>query len=317
MDRRTFLTGSAIAGLSLMAQGRRLSAQTMGSEADPSPIGPNKIEIIHQTKNGNVVLSDSLLYIYNDNITADDVLVVGSYCGAATLPHAFKKGIKAMIAHDAGVGKENAGISALPLGEQHDIPVAAVGCMSASISNGRSMAEGIISHANAQARALGVKPGQNAAEAAKLLLAAKPGRVNETEVPFDKTVHEKGTLNGGRIFVSSGLIYLPQGQDYSKDVFCSGTHSGSVFAELMSKWRVKGWISNDAGMAKNNSGIGGLPLCADMGIAAAAVDCMSARIGDALNTYDEGVISVANTVALDMGVKVGMKGSEALRAMLG
>lgn len=316
MNRRAFLQNSLLTGMALVASRGSALAQAMGIEPDPEPLGPMVVAPIYEGAKGKVVTMDSLLYIYDKGISSDDVIIAGSYCGAANLPHAMKKGVKALIAHDAGVGKDHAGIGALALGDKHDFPVAAVQCMSASISNGRSMAEGTISYANAVARKLGVEPGQTAAEAAKLLLEAPSGHASDTAVPFDKTVYEKGRVGLGRILVSSALTNLPVGADYSHDVFASGSHSGTVFADLMSKWRVKGWISNDAGMAKNNTGVGGLPLCNAMGIAAAGVSAMSARIGDGLSTYDDGIISVANDAALKMGVRVGMKGADALLAMV-
>lgn len=316
MNRRAFLGSSVLAGLAVLIDSHPVLPQIMGNEPDPAPLGPNVIKAIYASTKGRVLAMDSLLYIYDSSVTGNDVVIAGSYCGAANLPHAIKKGVKGMIAHDAGVGKDRAGIGALSLGDKYDFPVAAVECMSASISNGRSMAQGVISYANAAARKLGVEPRQKASEAGKLLLDAAPGHASDTAVPFDKAVYEKGRIGRGRILVSSALTNLNLGEDYSNDVFASGSHSGTVFADLMSKWRVKGWISNDAGMAKNNTGVGGLPPCGAMGIAAAGVAAMSARIGDGLSTYEDGIISVANEVALGMGVRVGMKGAEALRTML-
>jgi uncharacterized protein YunC (DUF1805 family) len=79
---------------------------------------------------------------------------------------------------------------------------------------------------------------------------------------------------------------------------------------------VKGWISNDAGISKNNSGIGGLPLCAEKGMHAAAVSAVSARIGDGLSTYNDGIISAVNEIAAHHGVTVGMTAREALERMI-
>ena len=53
------------------------------------------------------------------------------------------------------------------------------------------------------------------------------------------------------------------------------------------------------------------------GIAAAAVSTDSARIGDGLSTFNDGVISAANAIAQRKGVREGMKASEAARLMLG
>ncbi|QRQ85949.1 hypothetical protein [Cupriavidus oxalaticus] len=316
MRRRSFLYGGLGAGLtSLACQGRAL-AQMMGTDSDPAALGYKKLGTVLSTPEGRLISMDSLLFMDDDRITTNDVVVAGSYCGAATLPHATRKGVKAVIAHDAGIGKDEAGVSALAAGDEHGMPVVAVAGMSASISNGNSMALGTISRANRLARELGVKPGQSITEAGALLLKAPAGKPNALAIPFDKKVYEMDRVGEGRIFASSALTNLPPGQDYSKDVIAWGAHSGAVVEDLMAKWRVKGWIGNDAGMAKNNTGIGGLPPSNALGIAAAAVSTMSARIGDGMSTYSEGVISAVNDVASAKGVRVGMKTPEALRLMI-
>ena len=54
----------------------------------------------------------------------------------------------------------------------------------------------------------------------------------------------------------------------------------------------------------------------DKGIAAAAVDTMSAKIGDPLSTYHDGMISGVNQIAKSKGVSIGMSAKEAARLML-
>ncbi len=53
------------------------------------------------------------------------------------------------------------------------------------------------------------------------------------------------------------------------------------------------------------------------GLVAAAVSSASARIGDALSTYHDGIVSAANEPARAKGVTIGMKAAEAARLMLG
>lgn len=315
MRRRYFLRGSAVMAGSLLLPARGLLAQAMGTAPDPAPIGVDTVEALIRSDGGNVVAMDSLLYIYDDSITVNDVVISGSYCGEATLPHAIRKGVKAMIAHDAGVGKDEAGISALPAGDRHGVPVAAVEGMTASISNGRSMAEGIISHANDLARALGVVPGQPVLEAARLLLAATTGNPSEVELPLDKSLIEKDRAGDVRIVASSALTNLDAEADNSKTVIAWGAHSGAVAGNLLKRWKVRGWIGNDAGMAKNNTGIGGLPASNALGIPGAAVSAMTARIGNGLSTYEDGIISAVNDLARAKGLSEGMPAAEAARLL--
>src|SRR5437879_1368102 len=89
-------------------------------------------------------------------VQAGDVLVAGSFAGALSLGLALPFGIRALIAHAAGVGKDEAGISALAVADGLGLPVAAVETMSALIGDGPSVPdEGVISHANAVARSRG------------------------------------------------------------------------------------------------------------------------------------------------------------------
>ena len=106
-------------------------------------------------------------------------------------------------------------------------------------------------------------------------------------------------------------------EQYPDDVFALGTHSARVAAEHAFRWNVKGWIANDAGMAKNQTGIAGLAICGEKGMPAASVSAASARIGDAMSTYQEGIISATNRPAQDKGVETGMTAKEALRRLLG
>ena len=83
------------------------------------------------------------------------------------------------------------------------------------------------------------------------------------------------------------------------------------------KIRPRGAMANDAGMGLYQSGIGALPMLQEAGIAGAAVAAMSARIGDGMSTWRDGIISATNELAAAKGVKVGMKAGEAAVLMLG
>jgi hypothetical protein len=81
--------------------------------------------------------------------------------------------------------------------------------------------------------------------------------------------------------------------------------------------RPKGLICSDGGRGLDDSGIEGLAKLARHALAAAAVFSASARIGDALSTYHDGIVSTANEPARARGVTIGMKAAEAARLMLG
>lgn len=285
--------------------------------AEHAPLGHQVVKAIAQTETGRVFAMDSLLYTVDPEIGHDDVIIAASYCGAGTVAHALTKGVKGVIAHDAGVGREAAGIAGLAFADRYEVPAAAVAGDTAEVSNGLSLAAGEIGSANAAAAALGVRSGMPALEAATLMLAAERGHVREFDLDQDNTVHRIADTGAHRILVVRTLTSLPKDGDFSSDIVVTGVHSGGTKAALLKIWPVRGWIANDAGMAKNRSGIAGLWGSDEIGVAAAAVSCFSARIDDAMSTYHEGFVSAANETARAMGVTIGMSAAAAAGAMAG
>lgn len=279
---------------------------------DPEAVGPGKLDIAVSGSKGRIIVTDSFSYC-DERIGVDDVVVGCSFAGASTTSNILNRGMKAIIGHDAGIGKDQAGISGLALCDKFGIPMAAVAGHTATLSNGNSLYNGTISSVNETARQLGVEVGQAAKQAAAFLLNAAPGRFVHETVDVDLDLHEMATSPSGRILARVWLLDLP-GQ-YANDVFALATHSARVAAEHAFKWNVKGWIANDAGMAKNNTGIAALSICGERGMPAASVSARSARIGDALSTYYDGVISAANEPARQRGVVAGMAARDALARM--
>ena len=70
------------------------------------------------------------------------------------------------------------------------------------------------------------------------------------------------------------------------------------------------------GIAKNDSAVEGVKILGEHGVPAAAVATLSARLGEGLSTWNDGVISVVNPIAVTRGVKVGMTAKDAARLML-
>ncbi len=82
----------------------------------------------------------------------------------------------------------------------------------------------------------------------------------------------------------------------------SGSHGGLYAAAVASHVGLWAVILNDAGRGLNDAGIAGVMALADEGMAACAVDCMSAEIGSACDAFETGTISCANPVAAALGV---------------
>ena len=100
-------------------------------------------------------------------------------------------------------------------------------------------------------------------------------------------------------------------------VVISGSHGGMYPAALASGLGLRAVIFNDAGVGLESAGISGVLALAEVGMAAAAVDCRTARIGDARDALANGRISAANALAARLGITAGMATEKAVRLLAG
>lgn len=307
--RRPLIVGAAT--VALVGRARADAPATIASGA---VIGREKVLVVSEDAAGRVVAYDSGAYFDSNPAGAKDVVAIGSYCGARVLAPMFTRGVKALIATDAGIGKDEAGVSGLRHGETIGVPVASVDVMSAETSNGRSTLLGVVSRANAPARALGVAPGQRAWEAAALMARAPAGRPIPTPLGAEEAPVVVETTPKGRIWATPGTTSIHE--KIPTDVFCSGANSSRVFSDGALRMAAKGAIANDAGIAMNRSAVEGVFLLQERGVPAASVSTLSARLGEGLSTWNDGVISVFNDVAARLGVAAGMSAKDAARLML-
>jgi hypothetical protein len=261
---------------------------------------------------GRIMVGNSLTS-YDDGAWLNDVLLGASFAGVPTGAIPLRQGAKAWIAHEAGPGKDNAGIGGLPLAQRFGVPAAAIATMTARLSDGLSLLTGKVSHANQAAEALGVKPDLSGEEAAHLMLKARPGQPHDVSALVDERTHEVASTPEGRIYACWSFSRLAG--EHASNVFCVASHGAKLMALYTLRIRPKGLICNDAGMGLDASGIEGLAMLDEHGIASATVSTDSARIGDALSTYRDGIISAVNQVAQAKGVQVAMRATEAARLM--
>jgi hypothetical protein len=85
----------------------------------------------------------------------------------------------------------------------------------------------------------------------------------------------------------------------------SGSHGGSSSASFALEQPLALAVFNDAGIGKDDAGVLGLAMLQARGCAAATVAHTSARIGDALDSWQHGVISRVNAQAEALGLRVG------------
>ena len=108
---------------------------------------------------------------------------------------------------------------------------------------------------------------------------------------------------------------VTQLEDVAGKVLVAGSHGGVVAAYLGANAGAHALVLNDAGLGKDRAGIAGLAWLEAIGMAAAAVDCMSARIGSGADMLARGVISHANVYAALCGVAAGQSCREAAQRL--
>ena len=100
------------------------------------------------------------------------------------------------------------------------------------------------------------------------------------------------------------------------NVLCTAGHTGVSAAYYLRRLRPRGFICSDGGKGKNDAGVAALALVEADGLAGATVDAQSARMGDGLSTYDDGIISACNAPAARAGVRIGQPASAAAACLL-
>jgi hypothetical protein len=97
-------------------------------------------------------------------------------------------------------------------------------------------------------------------------------------------------------------------------VVVTGSHGGASVVPYALNVAALLYVFNDAGIGKDDAGVAALASLERAGVAAAAVSHDSARIGDARDGWDCGVVTRANAQARVLGVCVGRLLRETLRA---
>ena len=229
------------------------------------------------------------------------VIVAASHGAEYAAYLAAKGGARAVILNDAGVGKDNAGVSGLPFMDDLGISAATVGYQTARIGDGADMiARGIISHVNTAAANLGCAAGWACLDCADLmrtapLISAKPQTQTERRILLRKTAGAPPVWG-----IDSASLVVP---DDANHILICGSHGEALGGkpETALRYDAIAAVFNDAGIGIDDAGISRLPALAGRNIPAATVSAASARIGNAQSIYDEGVISRVNESAASRG----------------
>ena len=90
-------------------------------------------------------------------------------------------------------------------------------------------------------------------------------------------------------------------------IVVSASHGGISSARFALEVPLALVFFNDAGIGKDEAGIAALAMLEDCGVPAACISHNSARIGDAHDMWDHGLISRVNQLAETAGIVVGEK----------
>jgi hypothetical protein len=99
----------------------------------------------------------------------------------------------------------------------------------------------------------------------------------------------------------------------SGQIVVSASHGGVSSAELVLKVPVFAVFFNDAGFGKEDAGAAALEILNNHGTRAMTISHLSARIGDVQDHWNNGLVSRANLLAQESGVRAGQSVREAAR----
>lgn len=225
------------------------------------------------------------------------VVITGSHGAVYAAYMSAKYGCRAAIHHDAGIGKDEAGVSGLAYADKLGMAMAAVATASARIGDAADLqSRGLISRANGLAIECGVVPGMPVREAAERLKRASWPHT----MPPAKG--ESRHLVEGVICADSASLLKPEDRGR---IVATGSHGALNAAAATAPFQPLLLIFNDAGFGADRGGVLALAELDKHGIAAVAVAAQSACIGDGRSTLQDGIVSDANRAAYRLGARVG------------
>ena len=142
---------------------------------DGTPRSPSASDVTNRTvmqthtDGRQVICTDSIAFGLPEDVR--NVLVTAGHTGRSAVPYLLRVRPHGFICSDGGKGREDAGVAGLFMVEREGLAGATVDARIARMGDGlSSYHDGIISAANALAKAVGVEIGMTAAEAAARLL---------------------------------------------------------------------------------------------------------------------------------------------------
>jgi hypothetical protein len=116
------------------------------------------------------------------------------------------------------------------------------------------------------------------------------------------------------LFLLDSIAHISNSHAHA--VVISGSHGGRSAAEFVIALTEKPScvFFNDAGGGKDNAGRVALDILQAHGVPCVCYSHMSARIGDAQDGYDHGIVSGVNQLARQKGIELNMTVKESVRS---
>lgn len=125
---------------------------------------------------------------------------------------------------------------------------------------------------------------------------------------------EVASGDGGRVVIMDSITKVTP--EDAGGLVVSASHGGASSGEFALEVPLKAAFFNDAGVGKEDAGIAALAMLQARGVAGGTVSHTSARIGDAQDMWDHGVVSHVNARASALGVAPGQSLRETLTRLV-
>lgn len=99
-------------------------------------------------------------------------------------------------------------------------------------------------------------------------------------------------------------------------IVVAASYAGVLCARMVMSAKPRATIGLDCAIGKDGAGIAGLWYYEALGVPSAAVDVMTAEMGNGRDLYENGIVSRVNDAAQALGIEPGMTCSDAARCML-
>jgi len=111
------------------------------------------------------------------------------------------------------------------------------------------------------------------------------------------------TIGACRVLLLDSITWLAE--DDAGHIVVSGSHGGRSAGDYAMRWPLALCCLNDAGVGKDRAGIVALDMLESRGTPALAYGHMSARIGDARDAWEHGIVTHVNASATALGFAAG------------